>query len=312
MRDGASDEVEAPSTGLALTLERLGLPLARLKTGTPPRLDGGTIAWEDPALVVQPSEDRARNAFSFEHEQQGQHGQPPLPRAPRRVDCYRGATNAATHAIVARNRHRLPAYDSGGGAGAGPRYCPSLHVKVERFPTRDEHVVWLEPEGLDTTTVYPNGISGAFDPEVQREIVRSIRGLEAAEIVRPGYDVEYDFVAPGGGCLTHALETVARPACSLTVPTLKCATPASLGLARRALGGAAALWRGHRAAQGPMRGRGTGTPAPAKVADAYAVTSRHPGVPRPLPGGADHRHDGLRGGGEPRPRRRPQRGARPR
>ena len=225
MRDGASDEVEAPSTGLALTLERLGLPLARLKTGTPPRLDGGTIAWEDPALMVQPSEDRARNAFSFEHEQQGQHGQqgqpplPPLPRAPRLVDCYRGATNAATHAIVARNRHRLPAYDSGGGAGAGPRYCPSLHVKVERFPTRDEHVVWLEPEGLDTTTVYPNGISGAFDPEVQREIVRSIRGLEAAEIVRPGYDVEYDFVAPGGGCLTHALETVARPACPLTVPS---------------------------------------------------------------------------------------------
>ena len=234
VRDGASDEVEAPSTGLALTLERLGLPLARLKTGTPPRLDGGTIAWEDPALVVQPSEDRARNAFSFEHEQheqqgqqgrqgrQGQQGQPPLPplpplpRAPRLVDCYRGATNAATHAIVARNRHRLPAYDSGGGAGAGPRYCPSLHVKVERFPSRDEHVVWLEPEGLDTTTVYPNGISGAFDPEVQREIVRSIRGLEAAEIVRPGYDVEYDFVAPGGGCLTHALETVARPAGSLT------------------------------------------------------------------------------------------------
>ena len=222
VRDGASDEVEAPSTGLALTLERLGLPLARLKTGTPPRLDGGTIAWEDPALMVQPSEDRARNAFSFEHEQHGQHGQSPqspLRRAPRLVDCYRGATNAATHAIVARNRHRLPAYDSGGGAGAGPRYCPSLHVKVERFPTRDEHVVWLEPEGLDTTTVYPNGISGAFDPEVQREIVRSIRGLEAAEIVRPGYDVEYDFVAPGGGCLTHALETVARPACPLTVPS---------------------------------------------------------------------------------------------
>ena len=77
----------------------------------------------------------------------------PLTLAPRLVDCYRGATNANTHAIVARNRHRLPAYDSGGGDGAGPRYCPSLHVKVERFPERDAHVVWLEPEGLDTTTV---------------------------------------------------------------------------------------------------------------------------------------------------------------
>ena len=79
---------------------------------------------------------------------------------------------------------------------------------MERFPQRDEHVVWLEPEGLDTTTVYPNGISGAFDQEVQREIVRSIRGLERAELVRPGYDVEYDFVAPR--CLSHSLEVRAR------------------------------------------------------------------------------------------------------
>ena len=132
MRDGGSDEVEAPSTGLARTLERLGLPLSRLKTGTPPRLDGGTIAWDDPALVVQPSEARACNTFSFAHNPHDQHGRPPPRLAPRLVDCYRGATNAATHAIVARNRHRLPEYDSGGGAGAGPRYCPSLHVKVGR------------------------------------------------------------------------------------------------------------------------------------------------------------------------------------
>lgn len=198
VRDSCSaDEVEPPSTGLARTLERLGLPLSRLKTGTPPRLDGSTIEWEDPALTIQPSEVPPA-PFSFVHEQAA------LPLAPRLVDCYRGATNAETHRIVARSLHRLPAYESGGGSGAGPRYCPSLNVKVERFPQRDEHVVWLEPEGLDTTTVYPNGISGAFDQEVQREIVRSIRGLERAELVRPGYDVEYDFVAPR--CLSHSLE----------------------------------------------------------------------------------------------------------
>ena len=197
VRDGAWDEVEPPATALALTLEQLGLPIARLKTGTPPRLDGATIDWEHPSLEVQPSEESPA-AFSFLHAQAA------LPLAPRLVDCYRATTNAATHAIVARSLHTLPVYETGGGAGVGVRYCPSLNTKVARFPERDSHVVWLEPEGLHTTTVYPNGIAGAFDVDVQQRIVRSIGGLERAELLRPGYDVEYDFVEPR--CLRHTLE----------------------------------------------------------------------------------------------------------
>ena len=118
------------------------------------------------------------------------------PIAPSLVTCVRTATNAHTHALVAASRHALPAYDSGGGDGLGPRYCPSLHVKVARFPERDSHQVWLEPEGLTTDMVYPNGISGAFEPSVQAALVRTIAGLESATIVRPGYDVEYEFVDP--------------------------------------------------------------------------------------------------------------------
>ena len=189
VRGTATGEVEAPTVGLAATLERLGLPLARLKTGTPPRLDGTTIDWSHPELVPQPSEDPP-TFFAYAHALRE------APLAPGLVTCVRTATNAGTHELVRQSRDRLPLYESGDGDGLGPRYCPSLHVKVARFAERDTHVVWLEPEGLSTDTVYPNGLSGAFDEETQQRIVRSIAGLERAAITQPGYDVEYDFIDP--------------------------------------------------------------------------------------------------------------------
>ena len=197
--EGLDSEAEAPSVGLAATLERVGLPLARLKTGTPPRLDGTTIDWRHPELVLQPSEEPPA-PFSFANAAAGA-----LPLAPRLVDCHRAQTNLRTHAIVTANLHRLPAYEDGEN---GPRYCPSLHAKVRRFASRDSHGVWLEPEGLTTDLVYPNGLSGAFPLEVQQEIIRSIGGLEGAEIVKPGYDVEYDYVDPR--CLRPSLEVRGR------------------------------------------------------------------------------------------------------
>jgi len=190
-----TDDVEAPSTALATTLGRLQLPLSRLKTGTPPRLDARTIDFSE--LEPQPSEVPAV-PFSFLNEGQ------PVSQAPNLIVCHKTYTNVRTHEIVTRNRPRLPAYESGGGKGAGPRYCPSLASKVERFPDRDGHIVWLEPEGLDSDWIYPNGISSAFPLEVQLELVRSMKGLEKAEIFKPAYDVEYDFVDPR--CLRKTLE----------------------------------------------------------------------------------------------------------
>ena len=184
-----SGDVEPPSTGLAKTLELdLGLPLGRLKTGTPPRLDGRTIDWS--RCVAQPSEDPP---FAFSYGNAG--------ASPRgTVACARTATNERTHDIVRAEAHTLAPPSV---SGTGPRYCPSLYKKVERFGDRSSHVVWLEPEGLDTDLVYPNGLSGAFPLDVQERIVRSIAGLENAVIVQPGYDVEYDFVDPRS--LDHGL-----------------------------------------------------------------------------------------------------------
>ncbi|KAH8076398.1 hypothetical protein JL721_397 [Aureococcus anophagefferens] len=184
-----SGDVEPPSTGLAKTLELdLGLPLGRLKTGTPPRLDGRTIDWSK--CVAQPSEDPPF-AFSYGNAEASPRGT---------VACARTATNERTHDIVRAEAHTLAPPSV---SGTGPRYCPSLYKKVERFGDRSSHVVWLEPEGLNTDLVYPNGLSGAFPLDVQERIVRSIAGLENAVIVQPGYDVEYDFVDPRS--LDHGL-----------------------------------------------------------------------------------------------------------
>jgi tRNA uridine 5-carboxymethylaminomethyl modification enzyme len=173
---------EAPATGLSATLERSGFALGRLKTGTPPRLDGTSIDWA--ALEMQPGDD------------------PPEPFsmltariANRQVECAITRTTAATHAVIRDNVHRSPMY-SGQIQSRGPRYCPSIEDKIVRFGDRDGHQIFLEPEGLDDTTVYPNGISTSLPEEVQAAIVASIPGLQRARIIRPGYAIEYDHVDP--------------------------------------------------------------------------------------------------------------------
>ena len=197
-----SELVEPPSVGLAQTLARHHFALGRLKTGTPPRLDGKTIDWD--ACTIQPSEIPAQ---PFSHLLQFHGEQPPLAAAGRLITCHQTSTNDETHRLVLEYEHLLPQYDGLDGKGNGPRYCPSLHKKVQRFPDRSGHNCFLEPEGLNTDLVYPNGMSGPFPPEIQQKIMRTMKGLGAVEVVRPGYDVEYDFVDPRS--LTHTLETKA-------------------------------------------------------------------------------------------------------
>jgi tRNA uridine 5-carboxymethylaminomethyl modification enzyme len=192
-----SDELEPPSIGLALTLEKLQFPLSRLKTGTPPRLNGDTINWD--ILEKQPS-DIPPPPFSYLNIERG------IKLKDSLIQCSKTYTNQQTHDIVMNHQHLLPDYESGEhGEGLGPRYCPSLFKKVQRFSDRDRHLIWLEPEGLNTNLVYPNGLSGPFPVEVQEKIVRSIPGLEECSIVKPAYDVEYDFIDPRS--LEHTLES---------------------------------------------------------------------------------------------------------
>ncbi|HVC51926.1 MAG TPA: tRNA uridine-5-carboxymethylaminomethyl(34) synthesis enzyme MnmG [Stellaceae bacterium] len=173
---------EAPSHGLSYTLRRCGFALGRLKTGTPPRLDGTTIDWA--GLEPQPGDD------------------PPLPFSfltaaitTPQVACHITETTPATHAVIRANLDRSPLY---GGAitGVGPRYCPSIEDKVVRFAERERHQIFLEPEGLDDDTVYPNGISTSLPRDVQAVLIATIPGLERAVMRRPGYAIEYDFVDP--------------------------------------------------------------------------------------------------------------------
>jgi tRNA uridine 5-carboxymethylaminomethyl modification enzyme len=173
---------EQPSVGLAHTLDRLGFRLGRLKTGTPPRLDGRTIDWA--GLEPQKGDDPPE-PFSALTEVIG---------TPQ-VDCAITRTTAETHAIIAANIHRSPMY-SGDIQSRGPRYCPSIEDKVVRFGERNGHQIFLEPEGLDDDTVYPNGISTSLPEDVQTALVASIPGLGRATILRPGYAIEYDHVDP--------------------------------------------------------------------------------------------------------------------
>jgi tRNA uridine 5-carboxymethylaminomethyl modification enzyme len=173
---------ERPSLGLSQTLARLGFALGRLKTGTPPRLDGRTIDW--PGLDMQPGDDPPP-PFSFMTERI---------ETPQ-VACHITTTTPATHALIRANLDRSPMY-SGEISSIGPRYCPSIEDKVVRFAERERHQIFLEPEGLDDDTVYPNGISTSLPRDVQEALLRTIPGLERAVMRRPGYAIEYDFVDP--------------------------------------------------------------------------------------------------------------------
>lgn len=179
-----------PSVTLAERIDSFGLPLGRLKTGTPPRLDGRTINWD--GLDMQPG-DEEPVLFSFLSDTV----------AARQVSCGITHTNEKTHEIIRDNLERSAMY-GGHIDGVGPRYCPSIEDKVVRFADKLSHQVFLEPEGLDDPTIYPNGISTSLPLEVQEQYVRSIAGLEAVKIMQPGYAIEYDYVDPRA--LKHSLE----------------------------------------------------------------------------------------------------------
>ena len=173
---------EAPAMGLSSTLERIGFALGRLKTGTPPRLDGRTIDWA--SLQMQPG-DEPPEPFSTLTQRI---------ETPQ-IQCGITRTTEATHNIIRANVHRSPMY-SGQIQSRGPRYCPSIEDKIVRFGERDGHQIFLEPEGLDDPTVYPNGISTSLPQDVQLALLATIPGLEHVRMIRPGYAIEYDHVDP--------------------------------------------------------------------------------------------------------------------
>ena len=185
---------DPPAISLAARLREIGLPVGRLKTGTPPRIDGRTI---DYSVMQEQPGDNPVPVFSFLGNA-SQH--------PRQVPCWITHTNERTHDIIRSGLDRSPMY-TGVIEGIGPRYCPSVEDKIHRFSDKESHQIFLEPEGLETNEIYPNGISTSLPFDIQYQLVRSIRGLENAHILRPGYAIEYDYYDPRG--LKDSLETKA-------------------------------------------------------------------------------------------------------
>lgn len=187
---------DPPAISLAARLRELKLPVGRLKTGTPPRLDGRTVDFS--VMQVQPGDDPVP-VFSFMGRRE---------LHPKQLPCWITHTNERTHDIIRGGLDRSPMY-TGVIEGVGPRYCPSIEDKIHRFASKSSHQIFLEPEGLNTHEIYPNGISTSLPFDVQLELVRSIRGLEQAHLLRPGYAIEYDYFDPRG--LKSSLETKAIP-----------------------------------------------------------------------------------------------------
>jgi tRNA uridine 5-carboxymethylaminomethyl modification enzyme len=185
---------DPPAISLAARLREIGLPAGRLKTGTPPRIDGRTIDYS--AMTVQPGDDPVP-VFSFLGSA-AQH--------PQQLPCWITHTNERTHDIIRGGLDRSPMY-TGVIEGVGPRYCPSVEDKIHRFADKESHQIFLEPEGLNTNEIYPNGISTSLPFDIQLALVRSVKGMENAHILRPGYAIEYDYYDPRG--LKSSLETKA-------------------------------------------------------------------------------------------------------
>jgi tRNA uridine 5-carboxymethylaminomethyl modification enzyme len=185
---------DPPAVSLAARLREIGLPAGRLKTGTPPRIDGRTI---DYSVMLEQPGDNPVPVFSFLGNA-SQH--------PAQLPCWITSTNERTHEIIRSGLDRSPMY-TGVIEGVGPRYCPSVEDKIHRFADKESHQIFLEPEGLTTNEIYPNGISTSLPFDIQYQLVRSIKGLENAHILRPGYAIEYDYYDPRG--LKSSLETKA-------------------------------------------------------------------------------------------------------